>query len=388
MTRENVSTASISEAAPLYSRFHKGLINVSFDGKADTGFKKTLKTRVDQYFNEKGISRKANGYMVFKAIFYVGGLIGLYAALVLGHFSDLTMLLMMVGLGLLIGGIGFNIGHDAIHGAFAKGPKLNKLISFGFELIGASSYMWNIRHNILHHTYTNVIGSDGDLESNPLMRFCVKPGRKWYHRYQHFYCHFLYAMMTLVWVFKKDYVHIFEERRDQRLNHKPPVSAYVTLFACKLLHFTLFLVVPIFGLKIALWKVLIGFLTMHFVAGYYMAIVFQMGHLVEGADLYDFPGDGVVHKSWAEHQLRTSANFGDSWLATWMCGGLNFHIEHHLFPTIGHGHNKAISKIVQKTAAEFNLPYINYKNFFSAFRSHLRMMKYFGRTDPKGYPAA
>jgi linoleoyl-CoA desaturase len=284
----------------------------------------------------------------------------------------------------LLAGIGFNIGHDAIHGSYSANPLINKLMSGGFEFIGACTYTWRIRHNLIHHTYTNIVGSDGDLESMPLLRFCVKPGRKWFHRYQHFYAPFLYCFASLVWIVKKGFVHILEERRDQRLGRKPPVAAYFSLVFFKLLHLTLFLLVPYLMLGEPFWVILMGFVLMHFVAGFSLAIVFQLGHLVDGPDTIQLPTPDAITEPYAEHQLRTSANFGTGFWPTFFCGGLNYQIEHHLFPRICHIHYPALSKIVRQTAQEFDLPYHAHPNFFAGVRSHIAILKHIGRTDCVG----
>jgi len=357
------------------------LNKVTFTGKRNIGFSARLKERVDEYFKSNQLSRNSNNYMRLKTAFYVLGWFALYGAVVSQEFSEPVMLLLMAILGFFVAGIGFNVGHDAIHGAYSSSARVNKIMSTGFEMIGASAYTWKIRHNMLHHTYTNIKGADGDLESMKFLRFCLEPGRQWYHAYQHIYAPILYCFTSLVWVFSKDYRHIAEERRLQRMKRKPPMSAYVSLYSFKFLHYFLFLVVPIFILKIALWKVLLGFLAMHVVAGFMLAMVFQLGHCVEGPEFLTYPESKTITEPWAEHQLRTSANFGGHPLTTWICGGLNFQVEHHLYPNVCHVHYKAIAKIVKKTAKEYDLPYHDKQNFFKAVRSHLRMLKYFGRTD-------
>ncbi|MDO8644450.1 MAG: acyl-CoA desaturase [bacterium] len=358
-----------------------GLTKTSFEQKKDAGFSATIKKRVDEYFQAKGISRQADLLMVLKTIFYAGGTAGIYTLLLSGRLSEPAMLGMMMLYGFFLAGVGFNIGHDAIHGSYSARPWVNTLASSAFELIGASAYTWKLRHNVIHHTYTNIIGSDGDLESMPLLRFCVKPGLKWFHRFQHWYAPLLYCFTSLVWVFKKDYKHILQERKEHRLGKKPPVNVYVRLIAFKLLHYTLFLILPVVVLDLAIWKTVVGFLLMHFTAGLTLSTIFQLGHCVEGTRFLPHPEKGFVEESWARHQVQTSSNFGKDFLTTWLFGGLNFQIEHHLFPKICHSHYPAIAKIVKKTVAEYNIPYNEFPNVFAGIRSHLRMLKRIGRTD-------
>ena len=355
---------------------------ITYTSHTNSDFSEALKQRVENYFAKQNLSKKCNRLMVLKSGCYLLGFVSTYLLLIFGGFSEIGMLALAILLGFFISGIGFNIGHDAVHGAYSQSPRVNKIMSYSFDLIGASSYTWKVRHNFLHHINTNIVGSDGDLESIPLLRFCLKPGRKFIHSFQHLYAPFLYGFVTLVWVLKKDYVHILEERREQHSRRKPPVSAYIALIFFKFLHYLLFIGIPFLVLGLALWKVMFGFLIMHFIAGFTLASIFQLAHVVEGP-AFVYPTDSnTIVDSWAAHQLKSTANFEPRPLITWICGGLNYQIEHHLFPNICHIHYPALSPIVEKTAKEFNLPYYVHGTFFKAFHSHLRTLKYFGNTDP------
>lgn len=358
------------------------LRQATFRNGRKSDFASVLKRRADAYFRKERLSKNANLLMVVKTLFYFGGWFGLYALVMSGRFDAPAMLAMAMGIGFFSAQIGFNVGHDAIHGSYSSDSRVNKWVSTAFEFMGANSYTWKIRHNLLHHTCTNVIGADGDLESMPLLRFCVKPGRKWFHSYQHLYAPFLYCFTSLVWVFKKDYKHIFEERHDLRLKNPPPLRVYVSLFGFKILYYFAFLIAPLFVLGIPFWQVFIGFLAMHSVMGLTLASVFQLGHCVEGPEFLNFPEGGQITDSWAEHQLKSSSNFGGGFLKTWLCGGLNYQIEHHLFANVCHVHYPALSKIVRRTAEEFGLPYHEQPGFFAAVRSHYKTLKFFGNSDP------
>ena len=76
------------------------------------------------------------------------------------------------------------------------------------------------------------------------------------------------------------------------------------------------------------------------------------------------------------HQMCTTANFGmDSFLTSFICGGLNFQVEHHLFPKVCHIHYPAISKIVKETAESMDVPYLYNDTFFTALKSHYQVLK-------------
>ena len=119
---------------------------------------------------------------------------------------------------------------------------------------------------------------------------------------------------------------------------------------------------------------------MHFVQGLTMAIVFMLAHVVEQTD-FPLPNDtGNIKNTWAVHQLYTTANFArNNSLLNFFCGGLNFQIEHHLYPRICHVHYKEISNIVKETAGQFNLRYNENASFRGAIGSHIRMLKALGR---------
>ncbi|HXP51255.1 MAG TPA: fatty acid desaturase, partial [Bacteroidia bacterium] len=131
------------------------------------------------------------------------------------------------------------------------------------------------------------------------------------------------------------------------------------------------------------WQVLLGFFIMHWVAGCILSTVFQMAHVVEGAEQPMPDKTGIIHQDWAIHELHTTSDFarGNKFL-NWYVGGLNFQIEHHLFPQISHVHYKNIAPIVEQTAKEFGLNYNLKPTFRSALASHIRRLKELGITPP------
>ncbi len=96
------------------------------------------------------------------------------------------------------------------------------------------------------------------------------------------------------------------------------------------------------------------------------------------------PNDsGVVEADWAVSQLYNTANFAPkAKLFSWYVGGLNYQVEHHLFPSICHIHYNKISKIVEQTAKEFHLPYHSYQTFLTALSEHTKMLKELGKPNP------
>ena len=347
------------------------------NGREDP-FVAELQQQVRAYFQGSGRSQHWNGLMFSKSIFYLGGYGSLYVLLIT-HTS--MPWLVWALLGFFAAGIGFNVGHDSIHGAYSKNRRLNRLLGHSFSLIGAHVYNWRILHNVIHHSYTNIAGADGDLHPVPFLRFYPsKEGLKPYHRFQHLYALPLYALTSLMWTLKKDFDHIF--RKEHLMYEKPalPKGEFGELVAVKSLHYLLFFVLPIFVTGYAWWQVLAGFVLMHAVTGLKLALTFQLGHIVEGPDVHHLNPGANSMESWHRVQLKGTANFApDDKVVNWLTGGLNYQIEHHLFPQTCHVHYPALAKIVKATAKKHGLPYHVYPTMRSALASHFRVIKAAGR---------
>lgn len=353
-----------------------------FEGINRTDFHSTVRSRVNEYFKKNNIPKHANAEMYFKAVLFLGGLVVFYTLIM----SNLLNIWVMLGLAIMMGVfkafIGFNVAHDAIHGSYFKSKRANRLMSYSFDLVGASSYMWSIMHNIVHHTYTNIPGHDEDIEFAPgLVRISAEDPLKGFMKYQHWYAFPLYGFASINWVFKKDYVKFFSKKIGEHPVPKHTAKDYFNLFFFKFVYYTLFIILPLVFLDITWWQFVIGFVAMHFAEGLVLGLVFQLAHVVEGMQFPEpNPVTGNIEDGWAEHQMRTTANFAtNSFWANFLCGGLNMQIEHHLFPNICHTHYRYLAPIVEETAKEFNLPYINNKTFFSALQSHARMLKMLGK---------
>jgi linoleoyl-CoA desaturase len=248
-------------------------------------------------------------------------------------------------------------------------------------LLGSNVFNWKIQHNILHHTNTNIDGFDGDIDSKGPIRLSHSAPYKKFHRYQHIHAFFFYGLMTLSKLVQ-DFTQLAEYNKAgiTRQLKRNPVWEYIKMVALKILYLFIFIGLTIFFTDFTWWQVLIGFLIMHWTAGFILSIIFQLAHVVEGAEQPLPNHDGIVENDWAVHELATTANFGrNNWLLTWYVGGLNFQIEHHLFPHICHVHYSAISPIVERTAIEYGLNYNLKPRFRDAVRSHIRMLKVLGR---------
>jgi len=343
----------------------------------DRALQDELRARVDAYFADRGIKKTANAAMVTKTVFWLAAAVATFAVLVSGALPALLAWPVAALLGVVMAAVGFNVGHDAIHGAWSDNPRVNRLLAHTFDLLGASSTTWAEAHNFVHHTYTNVPGVDHDLDPGPFMVFHPEKSPSAVHRYQHIYAFPLYLMTFIVWVFKKDFVQVLSADPRTGKRHAPGVIASVV--GWKLAHFALFLGLPLVVSGYAPWVVVAGYLTMTAFAGLTLAVIFQLAHVVEGAAFPIPDAAQRLEDGWMRHQLKTTANFApDSPFWNFFTGGLNHQIEHHLFYKICHIHYPALAPIVADVARKHGAPYHVNATFSSALASHVRTMKRLG----------
>ena len=352
-----------------------------FTTKVQKDFVVELNQRVNRYFQENNLSKFANGAMVFKTLFHLTFWIGSYLLIIFGGFDPSINYVLWAILGFFIAMVTVNIGHDAIHGAYSSNKHVNKLLSHTFNINGASAYMWNKMHNVAHHTYTNVDGYDEDIEPVPVIRISPDKDLWKIHKYQHIYCFFFYGLATISWVLMKDYVKFFKNDVGNYNNQSHPPQEYFYLFFYKFINYSIYFIIPMLVIPNTWGQILTGFLIMHFIAGFTLAIIFMLAHVVEETHFLVPDADGNMENSFAVHQLHTTANFSsESWLAGFLTGGLNTQIEHHLYCHICSIHYPALSKIVRETAKEYNHPYYE-SSFADAIRSHVRFLKKMGREE-------
>jgi linoleoyl-CoA desaturase len=318
--------------------------------------------------------------MIFKTVFFVSVAIALYVIIITSILPLFIQLGGAILLGMTMAFIGFNVCHDALHGAYSSNKKVNRALGFMFNIIGANAYVWNLTHNIVHHSYTNIVDHDEDIEIAPgLIRVNESDRSNKLQRYQHIYAFFLYCFTTLSWFFRKDYLKFFQKNIGDSHINKHPKKEYFNLFFYKALYYSLFIALPLLLMDLTVWQFIIGFVAMNFAEGLVLGLVFQLAHVVEDTEIRHADNNSI-EDAWAVHQLKTTANFAPrNKLANFLCGGLNLQVEHHLFPKICHVHYYRLSAIVQQTAREFNLPYNVNRSFFSALRSHYLLLKRLGR---------
>jgi linoleoyl-CoA desaturase len=308
----------------------------------------------------------------------------LYAIIVTGKASSGFWLLMAAFLGLGFANIflAFNVVHDACHHAFSSSKAVNMAMGYTMNFIGGNQYLFTMMHRA-HHSFVNIAGSDVTLETHGLFRFT--PHEPWQpkHRWQHIYTPIVYALAMLHWVLVKDFKWIFGETsigNKKQIKHSP--KEFAILFASKIFYYGVTLILPMMLLSVPWWWVTIAWVNMHILPGLCFALLFQVTHIYSGTH-YPIPDkDGNILNNYFIHVLETTADFSrKDRFVTWLTGGINIHVVHHLFPNINHAHYIPLTHIVKQTAEEFGMQYQENPNFWVALKLHMKMLKYLSRKD-------
>jgi linoleoyl-CoA desaturase len=344
-----------------------------------TGFRRDLEARVTQYFDAVGRARHGSGKLYLKTAILIGWLVASYVGLVFLATAWWQVVPLAVSIALAMAGVGFNVQHDGNHGAYSGRPLVNKAAALSLNLLGGDAYFWHFKHNIAHHSYPNVSGSDDDIRLGPLGRLSPHQPRYWFHRFQHLYVWGLYALLAINWQLSGDFRSLLKPGVGDTRVSRPRGWDLAWFWFGKAWFLTLALVVPL--LRHPVLSVVGAYLLTMMVLGLTLAIVFQLAHCVEEAQ-FRVPAAGTrrLDRDFTAHQVETSVDFArDSRVLTWYLGGLNFQLEHHLFPKISHIHYPALSPIVEATCQAHGIAHQSHPTMRSALRSHVRWLRRMGR---------
>lgn len=344
----------------------------------DEMFMKTLKERINTYFARNNISKYGNKMLVIKIMLVLFIFFGSYGLLISNKFSGSIVFLLGTICGLSHILIVMNIGHDAAHNALSSNTRLNKFLSWSIELSGMSHFMWKINHNIIHHPYPNITPVDSELNmALPFLRLSTLIPKKTYHIYQHIYAPFIYLFFTINLIFIRDFQDsgIFPKETSQRAIKKFPASHYVILFLSKIFYITYALILPIIFLSIVWWKILLGFLFIHFIMSAAEMCIQLPLHINEHSNVVKVGENGVIQNNWPIQTLQSTTDYlSKSKVANFITGGINTHTIHHFFPGICHIHYVHLTQILAETSKEFGLPY-QCRPWAKSFLSHFKQLK-------------
>jgi linoleoyl-CoA desaturase len=354
---DNVARVTFGEAGPFYAE---------------------VKRRVDQHF--EGRSRRDDPRLYSKTLVIFLWFGASYALLMTSQ-TWWQAVIFGISLGLAMAGIGFNIQHDANHSGYSDRPWVNAALAYSLDIVGGSSYIWSWKHNIFHHSYPNIAGVDSDIDIEPFVRLAPKHQKRKGHRYQHFYVWLLYGFLAVKWHLLDDFHDLITGTIGNQKFPRPKGWRMFSVLLGKAIFFTWAFAIPMIFHPV--WMVLLTYAGVSVVLALTLASTFQLAHSVEGADFPEACKEtGKVDSDWAAHQVHSTVNFARTnpfW--TWYMGGLNFQIEHHLFPKISHSHYPAISKIVEDTCKEYGLRYQAHPTVRAALTSHVSYLRGMGRAE-------
>lgn len=344
-------------------------------------FAAAVRKNVNDYFRTRGISTKANSDMIIQTAVMLLLYIIPFVLLMTVNMNAWIAIIMTVIMGIGMAGIGMCVMHDAVHGSYSSKEWVNKLLGGTMYLLGSNVFNWKIQHNFLHHAYTNIEGYDQDIASRGPIRLSQYAPLKKIHRYQYIHAFFFYGLMTISKLIK-DFTQLLQYNKEgiTKQYNVDPATEYLKMVTVKILYLFTFIGLPVLFTPFSWWQVLLGFFIMHWTSGCILSTVFQMAHVVEGTEQMLPGADGIVEEEWAVHELRSTSDFArHNHFLNYYVGGLNFQIEHHLFPNICHIHYREIAPLVEQTAKEFGFTYNLKPSFGKALQSHIRRLKELGK---------
>jgi linoleoyl-CoA desaturase len=338
-------------------------------------FYRVLKSRVEDYFRQHNYSVYANTEMVAKITLTLLVYLGSYFLILSNRLPIPVMGLLAVLMGVSLAGIFLNISHDASHFALSRKTKVNRLLWYSMEFIGLNSYIWNYLHNAVHHMYTSIEGEDIIVEEYSLLRLSKNQPYRKVHRYQCFYAPFIYSLFSLILIFAMDFT-LFARKKMGKIR---PVShsgrEYLKLWLAKLFYLSYSLIFPLLILDARWWQVLLGYYLMHASAGIILSLVGVLNHQIDESAFPEPDAQGYIHNNKKSHEIEVTIDFSpDSAVASWLFGGFNTHVAHHLFPHICHVHYRALTKIIDQTAKQYGVAYKKL-SISQAISSHFRFLK-------------
>lgn len=340
-------------------------------------FSRELNKAVQTYFSSKKNGKYATPFAWLKVTILLSLYFIMYFSAVFWTTDTVFNILLYVAWGVISLLLVFNVGHDAVHNAFSKYTFVNKILGYSFNLVGANSYSWKLKHNEAHHNFTNIKSLDHDPELTPFMRVSPQEPYLGHYRWQPWYWIFVYSLFSLLIIFIADILIFFQvPRNEYRL--KQPLSEWIILFLTKALYILIALFIPVTIGNFSATELCIAFVLLHFVNGIIIGLVFQPSHYFYESVFYE-NDESLKNNNWFVHQLNTTTDIApQNRLLSQVLGCLNANVPHHLFPRICHVHYPDLSELVKETCMKHKITY-HRKSFGEAIRSHVKHIKVLSR---------
>ena len=356
-------------------------MKVTFQNDKPSEFFLALAKKIDAYFKDQPNGRKATPMYWVKVVSLFALFFACYFTVLLTPYQFGVALACYLIMGMLTVSILFALGHDSVHNAVSTSPKANYYLGYIWNFFGVSSYFWRLKHNISHHAFTNIPGSDGDLDQTKLLRLNPMAPRRGIHKYQHIYALFLYSLLGPYIMFVRDFKLLKEKKFGNTILDKHPLKEVIIIILSKVWFFSFIVLIPKLITGMPWLHVITLVLVMLFVAGILTALISFPVHVTYDSD-YALPNQqGMVEMDFMTHQLLTTVDYSaDNKLIHWFFGGINTHVVHHMFPSVNHIHYYELTKLVKETAEEYDLRYVN-KTLGTVMRDHLMFLRELGLRD-------
>jgi linoleoyl-CoA desaturase len=354
---------------------------IGFNGGG--AFSQELRALARRYASDRVRARQAQRRIYVKSAVIISWAVASWTLLVFVASGWWLGAALALSLGLALAGVGFNVTHDANHGSYSTRRWVNRSLRWSLDVIGASSYVWRVKHNIVHHTYTNISGADSDIEQLPFLRLAPDQRRRWFHRYQHIYAWPLYGLFAVKWQILGDVQQLWKGNIEGTPLPWPKGRELLGFWLGKAIFLTWAVGLPL--LFQPAWQVAIAFLATSFVLAFTLAVTFQLAHCVEEAGFSSVEAlAGAERTEWTRHQVEATVDFApDNRLVAWFLGGLNFQIEHHLFSRVCHTNYAALAPLVKDVCDRHGVSYRAHRTVTQALMSHVRWLRRLGRPSPR-----
>jgi len=300
-------------------------------------FRRVLNQRVARYLRDKGETRHGGATALLKASSLFLLVISLYVAVIGEWVQGWYAFICVLSFGIASASCAMNVAHDASHGSLSSASLVNKFFIYTWYLVGISPYTWRLRHNLAHHSFTNVLDHDLDIEVPPGLHLQKESRPEKYHAFQFLYAPLLYSVFTLYSIFIKDFQLAKITRFGSRNVGKIPGAKMFEMVLIKVIYVIFFLIVPILFTNYSISTILLCFLCMHVVTSWFVALALILPHLNTRAEFFVADSSEYNSLTWTERQLSVTSDFAPRskiwFIAT---GGLNLHCAHHLYPNYSH----------------------------------------------------
>lgn len=345
----------------------------SFIKNADAELFQQLRKEVNATVNKLEAKRRVD--IIIKAVLFPSLYIISYFAALKWAYDSAVYYVCFFMMGLLLVLNFLNLIHEAVHNTLFSNKRVNNWYVHFFDLMGANSYIWKVRHIKLHHNYPNVMGWDSDFEQSTVARVFPHAPFSKMHKYQHIYLPFIYPLYLINWLLLRDFKDFFNKDKLVWKVTTIPAIEYVKLFLFKAAFLFYTIVLPVLLMHISFGQAISGFFIMMFTASILSLLVLLSPHASTESE-FPMPDEkGNMPTGWFLHQLKCTNDVKeDNWFIRFFMGCFNYHIAHHLFPSVNHVYYPEVTQVIRKFAAKNKLPYRQFP-LVTSLRNHYKLLR-------------